>query len=191
MKKVLLSAVTTAILGLSTAAIANTNVGGGQVTFNGKVTDVSCTVSIDGQGSDANVYLAPVSLEEVKAAGAGILLKPKSFVIDVTNCTAASSTNNKIGVVWTGGNLLSGSEKLGYLANTDSTGAKNIQFILSADDVKKFIVPGDAAQQPSALVSAITDGSRFKYYVGYITDKPSDVSAGEVKSYATYQITYN
>lgn len=191
MKKVLLTAIATTIIGLSTANAADTKVGGGQVTFNGKVTDVSCNVSIDGQGSDANVYLAPVSLEEVKTGGAGKLLKPKSFVIDVTNCSAANAKDDKIGVVWTGGNLLSGSEKLGYLANTNSTGAQNIQFILSADDTKKFIVPNGENQQKSELVTEITNGSRFEYYVGYITNKPADVTAGEVKSYATYQITYN
>ncbi len=191
MKKVLLTAVATTIIGLSTANAAN-KVGGGQVNFNGKVTDVSCTVSVDGQGSDASVYLAPISLEEVQAGGKGTLLKPKTFAIDVTNCSATSVGGNAktIGVVWTGGNLLSGSEKLGYLANTDSTGAKNIQFVLSADDAKKFIVPGGDKQQPSELITQIDQGSRFQYYVGYITDKPTEVTAGEVKSYATYEITY-
>lgn len=189
MKKVLLTAVATTIIGLSTANAAN-KVGGGQVNFNGKVTDVSCTVSVDGQGSDASVYLAPISLEEVQASGKGTLLKPKTFAIDVTNCSATSADAKTIGVVWTGGNLLSGSEKSGYLANTDINGAKNIQFVLSADDAKKFIVPGGDKQQPSELITQIDQGSRFQYYVGYITDKPTEVTAGEVKSYATYEITY-
>ncbi|MTB65743.1 fimbrial protein [Providencia sp. wls1943] len=191
MKKVLLTAIAATVLGFTTANAA-TSVGGGQVNFNGKVMDVSCNVSVDGQGSDATVYLAPVSLQEVKNGGANTILKPKTFAIEISDCAQSGkpvTDTAGLGVRWTGGNLAANTN--GSLANTVVNGAKNIQLALSTDGEKTTkIFPGQASQ-PKAIGEKNGSNTRFTYYVGYSTATPDTVSAGEIQSYATYEITYN
>lgn len=194
MKKILLATAVSSLL-IASAAQATTGVAGGQVNFYGQVTDVSCTVSVDGQGSDASVYVAPVSKSALTAVDT--LTKAKPFNIDVSNCTPAAEEGKTktISVSWIGGNLLAGSSK-GYLANTNEIdGATNVQFALSTTATSgDIIVPGDSAQ-PAATPSSISvsgvDVSRFTYYVGYISSDISDIGPGPLDSYATYQISYD
>lgn len=206
MKKLIIASAVVTAFGFSMANAATTSVGGGQVDFFGKVTDVSCTISVDGQQSDANVQLAPVSLTEVRSAGAHTYLKAKPFVIDVSNCLAVDQpvitagtalTADKLGINWIGGNLLQNAvgKQAGYLANTDVAGAKNIQLALSVNESSNLagkIIPGTAGQRKATpVVDLVNNSAKFTYYVGYATATPASVTTGAVHSYATYEVVYN
>ncbi|ANF59124.1 fimbrial protein [Halotalea alkalilenta] len=187
---------TAALLSSTGLALAATNdVGGGRVDFYGEVTDVSCTISVNGQGSDASVYLAPVSIAEVSTAGA--FYKATPFTVRVSDCAAAGDSidDGSLSVSWVGGNLLQGAsgDAAGYLANSLGADGANIQLALSTAtslDSTTRIIPGGEQAQSSADT---TDGSSalFTYYVGYVTQTPDAVTAGGVQSYATYQVEYN
>ncbi|UJD79513.1 type 1 fimbrial protein [Serratia rubidaea] len=185
------------------AQAATPNADGGRVDFLGKITDTSCTVSVNGQGSDANVYLAPVSLQEVHNRGAGAYLKPKPFTIQLGNCQIrvrmmdADDGPDRISVSWVGGNLLQGgNEDAGYLANSLSDGASNIALALSINgndtlDKTNKIIPADPDQNSVQPEIGAKDIGTFTYYIGYVTQTPKKATSGPVRSYATYEIVYN
>ena len=60
-----------------------TNYDRGRVDFAGRVTDISCSVALNGgqHAGSGNVWLAPVSLAEVHDRGAGAFMKPQPFTL--------------------------------------------------------------------------------------------------------------
>ena len=65
-----------------------TNYDRGRVDFAGRVTDISCSVALNGgnNAGSGSVWLAPVSLAEVHDRGAGAFMKPQPFTLELSNC---------------------------------------------------------------------------------------------------------
>ncbi|HFU1339023.1 TPA: fimbrial protein, partial [Klebsiella michiganensis] len=72
----------------SPASGFETNYDRGRVDFAGRVTDISCSVALNGgnNAGSGSVWLAPVSLAEVHDRGAGAFMKPQPFTLELSNC---------------------------------------------------------------------------------------------------------
>lgn len=177
-------ALTIGALTAGSAIAATENSAGGRVTFEGLVTEVSCTISVDGQAADATVTLAPVSVTEVDAANT--LYKSAPFNIYVSDCEEAGS-----GIIWEGGNRLAnpGTGQENWLANILAPqGGSNINLALAKEASSDFITFGENNTNGTEIDE---ESYRYTYYVGYITGEPDGVVPGPVQSYATFAVNYN
>lgn len=184
-----------------------TNYDRGRVDFAGRVTDISCSVALNGaeNGGSGSVWLAPVSLAEVHERGAGAYLKPKPFTLELSNCQLRHSRHEadrnsvrRVSVRWVDGFVVNAvnNENAGYLANTLPDGARNIYLALSINDNNTLeknnkIVPGDPLQNQVFIQDKAVNGGVFTYYIGYVTQTPASATSGMMTSWATWEIIYD
>jgi type 1 fimbria pilin len=78
-KRLIQLALISGMLIASPASGFETNYDRGRVDFAGRVTDISCSVALNGgnNAGSGSVWLAPVSLAEVHDRGAGAFMKPQ------------------------------------------------------------------------------------------------------------------
>ena len=200
-------AVAGAMLAASSAYGFMTNYDNGRVDFVGRVTDISCSVALNGANNagSGNVWLAPVSLAEVHGRGAGAFMKPQPFTLELSNCqlrhdggAADKNEIRAVNVSWIDGFMVDAvaNENAGYLANTLADGARNIYLALSTNDNNTLdksnkIVPADPQQNRVPIVEKSVNGGVFTYYIGYVTPSPEKATTGPLTSWATWELVYN
>lgn len=173
--------------------------GSGKVIFNAQISDNSCKITVNNQ-DDTNVYLSPISLDEIYNSAPAAYLKPQSFTITLSDCQLITEQQKEdlISVYWSGGNLIdnANTESLGYLMNALPNGAKNIAFALSINDSNTIsqlnkIVPSSLSQLKPKGITIGNNKIIYTYYIGYVTQNPKLVTTGPIFSFATYDIEYN
>lgn len=179
----------------------------GRVDFAGRVTDISCSVALNGgnNAGSGSVWLAPVSLADVHDRGPGAFMKPQSFTLELSNCqlrhgggAADKDEIRLVNVRWVDGFMLhaASNENAGYLTNTRADGASHIFLALSTNDNNTLdksnkIVPADPLQNRVPLVEKAVGGGVFTYYIGYVTSAPEKATSGPLASWATWELIYN
>ena len=195
-------------LSAAQAQAFETNYDRGRVDFSGRVTDISCSVSLNGahNAGSGSVWLPPVSLAEVHDSGAGAYLKPKPFTLELSNCQLRHGGNvpadqdqvRRVSVRWVDGFVVNdvNNENAGYLANTLPDGAQHIYLALATNNNNTLskdnkIVPGDLQQNQVYLRDKAVNGGIYTYYIGYVTATPLRATSGPITSWATWELVYN
>jgi major type 1 subunit fimbrin (pilin) len=173
-----------AVLLLAVAPLA-ANAADGTITFNGKVTDKTCTISTPA-GKDATYTLPTVSRTSLAATGATAGRTP--FAINLSKCSAGNvATYFEPGatVDFNTGRLLNQAA----VANS----AKNVQIQLLGDNNTFLPVLAAGvgnAQANSQWVTVGTDGTaNLNYYAEYYATAAA--TAGDVTTSVKYTIIYN
>lgn len=156
----------------------------GTITFNGEITDKTCTVSTP-QGKDFTVTLPTVGADALAASGQVAGRTP--FSISLTQCGAGRvATYFEPGATVDAGS--------GRLNNTATTNAATLVKLQLLGEGNSFLpvtaAAAGAAQTNSQWVTVAADGSaNLNYAVEYYADGVA--TPGEVSSSVKYTIIYN
>ncbi|HCI6023026.1 TPA: type 1 fimbrial protein [Klebsiella quasipneumoniae subsp. quasipneumoniae] len=193
-KKVISIAVVSAIstLSFSASAAQSATANGGTINFTGKVTDVTCTVKLNGGTNSGTVALPPVSTASL--AKAGDIAGTTAFTVSLDNCKSAGATINagKTAAVFfeAGADVDSAT---GLLLNHKSGGADKValELVDNSNVSHNAIIAGDAAQQSkNTKINIDPQGSTIlPYAVRY--HATGVATAGDVESSVVYSVMYN
>lgn len=185
MKKSVISASLFAIL--NAAILPAQAVSTGTITFNGELTDTTCNVDINGQGSDATIVLPTVGVNQLTTSGD--TTGRTSFNMNISDCVIGSkSGHSKVAAFFQPGNTVDLST--GRLKNVGGT-ATNVDLrLLDASNSFAPINVGNTDQVNSmGYVNIDTDGTAFlPYAVEYYAN--AQTTPGTVTSSVVYNLQY-
>lgn len=160
---------------MSFAASQNT------ITFNGQVTDQTCTVAVNGNAASPMILLPTVSATSLSAANSKAGETP--FTVSISGCTAPTSTALAIKTAFLGNNVTSA-------GNLGSTGtATNVQIqLLSAPAGSAIVLEGVTSVAGLVLPSAQTETSH-DFAAQYVSET-GGATAGTVTASVQYALDY-
>ncbi|WP_272539741.1 fimbrial protein [Providencia sp. PROV197] len=158
----------------------------GTITFNGELTDTTCKVDIEGQGSDATVVLPTVSVSELAAAGD--ITGRTAFNMNLSDCVIGAAGHNKVASFFQAGSSVD--LATGRLKNVGGS-ATNVDLqLLDPSNSYSTINVGNTNQvNNSAYANIATDGTAtLPYAVEYYAN--AQTTPGTVTSTVVYNLMY-
>ncbi|HID7510739.1 TPA: fimbrial protein [Enterobacter hormaechei] len=164
----------------------------GTITFNGKITDITCTVKVSGGAASNTVTLPTVSTTALKAINDTAGVTP--FTVSLDGCqqnkTAYTGTTAKASVYFEPGATID--TTAGTLKNTAPGGATLVDLqVLDGGVNGTPIHLGDAGQltNNAQITIAKTGATTIPYAVRY--HATGATTAGAVTSSVVYDVVYN
>lgn len=178
MKKIVLSAVATAMMSVSLAHAAST----GTITFNGQLNSNTCDVVVDGQAADATVVLPTIGTNQLSSTGqtAG----DTGFTMALNNCAGTLQTASAF---FEAGATVD--SVTGRLNNTGTATNVSLQLLDGSSPSRAVIEAGNQSQVSGNSYVNISSGSaNLPYIVRYFANGAT--TAGTVVSSVVYSIQY-
>ena len=150
----------------------------GTITFNGELTDTTCEVDINGQGSDATVILPTVGVNQLTASGD--TTGRTSFNMNISDCVIGTEGgHSKVAAFFQPGNTVDLST--GRLKNVGGS-ATNV-------DLRLHDIGNTDQVDGMAYVDINTDGTALlPYAVEYFAN--AQTTPGTVTSSVIYNLQY-
>jgi len=154
----------------------------GTITINGKITDASCTIAINGS-ANGTVTLPTVPIFTLATTGSSTGRTP--FGIDLTNCTGTTLKNAY--TYFENGPMVDTAT-----GRLNTTGSTNTQIQL-LDKNNAIIAVGSATQVTSPVSEDISAGhATLNYYAQYYAPGANNsVTAGNVSTQVNYTVIYD
>lgn len=158
----------------------------GTITFNGEVTDVTCSVTANGATGNATVALPTVAASALNGLNQTAGATP--FAISLSGCTGTLTAAKNVAVYFEPGTNVNVAGRLSNNASTTPATNVDIALYRASDVVNPLVLgvtPGEAyGAIPSGGVGTTTMNFVAKYYA------TGTATSGKVSSNVTYSIIY-
>ncbi|MGU3414495.1 fimbrial protein [Enterobacteriaceae bacterium C23F] len=179
------TAISALALVVSSAFAASAFAVDGTITINGKITDTTCTISVDGGSNDATVTLPTVSSSTLTAAGQTAGATP--FNISLSNCSGTSL--NTASTYFEPGAYVDSTTGRLNIDSTAADAATNVQVELLNADRNAIVAGASVANGQNDVPVDISGGNgTLNYYAQYYATGAS--TAGSVTTQVDYTMTY-
>ncbi|BBG28991.1 MULTISPECIES: fimbrial protein [Zymobacter] len=191
------AAVSTLSLAMPIAAAAEGVLGGGTITFQGAVTDTTCTIN-GHNSSSLTVSLPPISVEQANTmTQRGLIpVNRQPFQLDLSDCAQAGSARSgwspTIRMSFSGPQISSDGKYLRNEMPTRDGRPSNIGIAITEqghpDELIKLNTPYDTRITASSTAKT---PQPLRFYANYYKTGNDETRAGGVRTLVTYALSYN